>query len=201
MAMVMGNLSKGWKSKMASITESSFYPDKYALICVDVQNDFLPGGALAVPHGDEVITPLLDAAVDARIVISTRDWHPADHCSFKEHGGIWPVHCVQDTKGAKLDPQIDAIADYVVNKGTDTEKESYSGWSDIVAGILDANDIKLIKIGGLATDYCVLATVRDALAAGYKVEVLKDACRGVNVNPTDSEMALTEMALLGAEII
>jgi nicotinamidase/pyrazinamidase len=146
------------------------------LLVVDVQRDFLPGGALAVPEGFEVLAPILDEA--ARLegtVIATRDWHPPDHCSFAVNGGPWPVHCVAGTDGARLHTDVDRIADLVVSKGMTRDEEAYSGFDGTqLDAILRGIGAKRIVVCGLALDYCVRATCLDAVAAlpGAQVELL-----------------------------
>lgn len=175
-----------------------------ALIAVDVQNDFLPGGSLAVPQGDAVI-PALNrylAAFAARAlpVFATRDWHPPNHCSFKAQGGIWPPHCVAGTSGAEFAPGLALPQTSVVISKADTAAaDSYSGFggTDLAARLRACGATRLL-IGGLATDYCVLNTVRDAIAAQFDVLLLVDAVRAVGVKPGDGERALAEMQRLGA---
>ena len=183
-----------------------------ALLVVDVQNCFLPGGSLGVPGGDAVISPLNAAiAVFTRRelpVFFSRDWHPADHCSFREQGGPWPVHCVQDTDGASFAPSLQRPeGSTIVSKATVRGKDEYSamGAKDAEGNTLDKVlrkiGAKRIFAGGLATDYCVLNTVRDALGLGYEVYVLVDAIRAVDVNPGDGERAVKEMGGRGATMI
>ncbi len=178
-----------------------------ALIAVDVQNDFLPGGSLAVPDGDAVI-PALNrylAALAARAlpVFATRDWHPPNHCSFKAQGGIWPPHCVAATRGAEFAPGL-ALPQtaVIISKAATPETDAYSGFggTDLAARLHAAGATRLL-IGGLATDYCVLNTVRDALAAGFDVLLLEDAIRAVDVKAGDGERAFAEMRRLGARPI
>lgn len=174
---------------------------KTALIIVDVQHDFLPGGALGVAKGDQVIPALEAAAKRADLVVATRDWHPADHMSFKENGGIWPAHCVQGTEGAEIHPRIKAIADRTISKGENPAVEQYSGIQGThLADMLRAEGYTKLLIGGLATDYCVKATVLDALKEGFAVEVLADGSRAVNVSEGDETAAYVEMATAGATI-
>ena len=176
-----------------------------ALIVVDVQNDFLPGGSLAVPHGDEVV-PVLNRylaafAAHALPIYATRDWHPVNHCSFKAQGGPWPPHCVAESRGAQFASNMKLPADtIVVSKATTMEKDAYSGFegTDLDAR-LRARMIERLFVGGLATDYCVLNTVRDARRLGYEVNLLTDAIRAVNVNPDDGNRAEEEMRRLGAK--
>ena len=172
-----------------------------ALLAVDVQGDFLPGGSLAVPDGDAVVAPLLAAAERAGMVVATRDWHPAGHVSFAERGGPWPVHCVAGTAGGALHPDVDRVADLVVSKGTDTEVDAYSGFDRTpLAAVLRAAGITRVLVGSLATDYCVRATALDALREGFEVVVLRDAVRAVDVQPGDGDRALEEMRAAGAQI-
>jgi nicotinamidase/pyrazinamidase len=175
-----------------------------ALIVVDVQNDFLPGGSLAVPDGDAVV-PLLNRylaefSVRELPVYATRDWHPANHCSFKAQGGPWPPHCVAESPGAQFAALLRfPSGTLVISKATQPDKDAYSGFegTDLDAS-LRARKIKRLFIGGLATDYCVLNTVRDARSLGHEVYLLTDAIRAVNINPHDGPKAEAEMQRLGA---
>jgi nicotinamidase/pyrazinamidase len=168
-----------------------------ALLIIDFQNDFCPGGALAVEHGDE-IAPRVNELIDSGrfdLVIATRDWHPADHASFAEQGGPWPPHCVQGTPGAELHPSLDrSKIDHVVDVGSGQTDEGYSGFekSDL-AEILRRHSIDAVTVVGLATDYCVRATALDALREGFAVTVDRGGVRGIDVNPGDSERALEEI--------
>lgn len=175
-----------------------------ALLVVDVQNDFLPGGSLAVPGGDEAI-PVLNhylATFEAHKlpVFATRDWHPPDHCSFHAQGGPWPVHCVAGTQGAEFAPDLQwPSSTSVISKATSSEQDAYSGFEGTsLDNQLRRAGVKRLFVGGLATDYCVLNTVKDALALGYQVVHLVDATRAVNVHPQNGHRALEEMAHLGA---
>jgi nicotinamidase/pyrazinamidase len=175
-----------------------------ALIVVDIQNDFLPGGNLAVPQGDEIIPAFhlyLEAAKSKNLpVFASRDWHPQKHCSFKAQGGLWPSHCVADSEGARFPPGLSLpFSAVIISKGTEIDHDAYSGFegTDLDEKLRSANITRLF-IGGLATDYCVLNTVRDALKLGYKVFLLKDAIRAVNVQPEDGRKAEEEMTRLGA---
>ncbi len=175
-----------------------------ALVVVDVQVDFLPGGSLAVPHGDEVV-PVLNrwlAAAAARglPVFATRDWHPPDHCSFRAQGGPWPPHCVAGSAGAAFAPGLRLPPGAtVVSKATGPDRDAYSGFegTDLDARLRAAGARRLL-VGGLATDYCVLATVRDARRLGLEVLLLADAVRAVEVRPGDGARALEEMRRAGA---
>jgi nicotinamidase/pyrazinamidase len=178
-----------------------------ALIVVDVQRDFLPGGSLAVPQGDAVV-PVLNGYLDlfqahGLPIFATRDWHPSNHCSFRVRGGPWPAHCVAGSYGAefalglKLPPSVT-----VISKATDAKQDAYSGFQNTeLDQKLAAAGIHRLFVGGLATDHCVLNTVKDALALGYRVLLLEDAVRAVNVRPEDGGNAVAEMVHLGAKPI
>ncbi|HEY8537553.1 MAG TPA: nicotinamidase [Steroidobacteraceae bacterium] len=178
-----------------------------ALIVVDVQRDFLPGGALGVPGGDEVVGPLngyiAAFAANNLPIFFTRDWHPPNHCSFKERGGPWPPHCVQDTPGASWAEGLNVpVNARIVSKGFDAEAEAYSGFQGTsLAEELRTLGINRVFVGGLATDYCVRATVLDARSHGFEVVVLEDAIRGVNVKAGDDRRALDDMSRAGATIM
>lgn len=175
-----------------------------ALLIVDFQNDFTPGGALAVPDGDAIADQLnaLAASDDYELVVATRDWHPPDHGSFAERGGPWPPHCVQDTGGAELHPALDRErVDVVVDKGQDPDTEGYSGFEGTyLADLLHERGIGELTIAGLATDYCVKNTALDALRNGFQVTVDSTAVRGVEVQPGDSERALAEVRAAGGAV-
>lgn len=172
-----------------------------ALIAVDVQHDFLPSGALGVPGGDAVVEPLVRAARAAGLVVKTGDAHTADHCSFTEQGGIWPVHCVAGTHGAELHPAIAALDGPRVEKATTQGADAYSGFDGTgLAELLRDAGVTHVLVGGLATDYCVKATVLDALAAGFATTVLADAVAAVDVEEGDGRRALDEMVAAGAKI-
>ena len=175
-----------------------------ALIVVDVQNDFLPGGSLAVPSGDEVI-PVLNRYLAAfeleeLPIFATRDWHPLNHCSFHAQGGPWPVHCVMQTRGAQFPASLRLPSSAVViSKPSSPDRETYSGFDDTdLENHLRAASVERLFVGGLATDYCVFNTVKGGLQRGFKVVLLKDAIRAVNVNPDDGPKAQQEMLRLGA---
>jgi nicotinamidase/pyrazinamidase len=173
-----------------------------ALVVVDVQRDFTPGGALGVEGGDEIIGRINElAASDAfDVVVATRDWHPADHGSFAEQGGRWPRHCVQGTPGAELHPALDRAAiDAVVDKGQDPGTEGYSGFEATgLAELLREEGVTAVTVVGIATDHCVRATALDALKEGFTVAVDASAVRGVD--PAASEAALEELRALGAVV-
>ncbi len=178
-----------------------------ALIIVDVQNDFCPGGALAVTDGDQVVPVLNEYAtrfVDAGApVIATRDWHPANHMSFTEQGGIWPIHCVQHTDGADFhtDLQLPEVTT-IVSKAQTPESEAYSGFQGTeLANYLRRLGVDTVYVGGLATDYCVKSTVLDALANGFETYFLADASKGVEVNPGDVATAEAAMSEAGAKTL
>jgi nicotinamidase/pyrazinamidase len=175
-----------------------------ALLVVDFQNDFTPGGALAVPGGDAIAERVNELAADPRfeLVIATRDWHPPDHGSFAERGGPWPVHCVQGTEGAELHPSLDRTRiDVVLDKGQDPDTEGYSGFEATgLEELLRERGVDRITVVGLATDYCVKNTVLDALRARFEVTVDGQGVRGVEVEEGDSERALAEMREAGATV-
>lgn len=196
----------------------------HALLLIDIQNDFLPGGALAVPGGDEII-PLVNALIPQfEMIVATQDWHPPDHGSFAvNHPGkkvfemtdlyglpqvLWPVHCVQDTGGALFAPGLDTrrIA-RVFPKGTDARIDSYSGFFDNghrgdtgLAGWLKKQRVTELTLCGLATDYCVKFTALDALECGFEVNLHLPACRGVDLQGGDCKRAIAEMRERGAVI-
>jgi nicotinamidase/pyrazinamidase len=179
---------------------------KRALIVVDVQNDFCPGGALAVERGDEVVAPLnrlirefLDRGDP---VYKSRDWHPPVTKHFTEHGGTWPVHCVQNTRGAEFhadlheDPRIQ-----IVSKGLGDE-DNYSAFDGTdLARQLRERGVAEVWVGGLATDYCVKQTVLDALREGFRAVAVEDAMRAVNLRPGDDARAVEEMRAAGAAVV
>lgn len=175
-----------------------------ALLISDIQNDFLPGGSLAVQEGDQII-PVLNGYIDQFInrqlpVFATRDWHPSNHCSFIQQGGPWPEHCIAGSKGAEFASDLRfPVSAYIISKGTAVEQEGYSSFSNrTFKEQLDNAGVRRLFIGGLATDYCVLNTVRDALNYHYKVLLLTDAIRAVNVRRQDGENAINEMIQKGA---
>jgi len=175
-----------------------------ALIVIDFQNDFTPGGALAVPQGDEIAARINELAESGHfdLVLATRDWHPSDHGSFKEQGGPWPVHCVQETAGAELHAALDrSRIDVIVDKGQDPKTEGYSGFEGTeLAKLLRGRGVDEVTVVGLATDYCVKNTALDALREGLRVTVDSSAVRGVNVEPGDDERALDELRAAGASV-
>jgi nicotinamidase-related amidase len=181
--------------------------DGDALILVDVQNDFLPGGALAVPHGDEVV-PALNLYIDLFLtkglpIIATRDWHPVNHCSFRAQGGPWPPHCIANSPGAGFAAGLRLPAEFItISKAAAPDEDAYSGFGGTeLEAILRSHGARRVFVGGLATDYCVLNTVKDALENRYQVYVLSDAIRAVNVQPDDGRKAEQEMIAKGAIMI
>lgn len=178
-----------------------------ALIVVDVQNDFCPGGALAVKGGDQVVPvfnrylELFDRA--GAPVYATRDWHPANHCSFKTQGGPWPPHCVQGTAGAEFHPDLKiphhAI---VISKARRPQDDPYSEFVGTNLELdLKRRRVRRVLVGGLATDYCVRATTLDACRLGFETYLLTDAIRGIDVKPGDSEKAIEAMKKAGAQLV
>jgi len=181
--------------------------NRKALIVVDVQNDFCPGGSLAVAHGDEVVPPLNKLVGEfldrGEPVYKTRDWHPARTKHFAAYGGVWPVHCVQNTPGAEFhanlldDPRIN-----IISKGIDDRADGYSGFDGTNLGeLLREEGVAEIWVGGLATDYCVKETVLDGVRQGFKVKALADSMRAVNINSDDGAKAIDQMRAAGAEIV
>jgi len=185
---------------------------KDALILVDVQNDFCPGGALAVKKGDEVV-PVLNRYIDKFItaglpVFATRDWHPLKTSHFKAYGGTWPVHCVQQTRGAEFHPGLNLSKEItVVSTGMAADEDGYSGFQgrddagNSLATLLRDRGVDRIFVGGLATDYCVKHTVLDGIRQGFRAVLISDGVRAVNLNPKDSEQAVQEMTAAGATIV
>ena len=173
-----------------------------ALVVVDVQHDFLPGGALGVAEGERIFAPIDELAPRFARVYATRDWHPADHSSFVQHGGPWPVHCVAGSHGAAFDERLalDDV-DVVIDKGADRQTDGYSGFAATsLHADLRAHGVRRVFVCGLATDYCVKATALDAKAAGFDVVVLQDAAAAVNVNPGDEDRALDELRRNGVAV-
>lgn len=166
-----------------------------ALIVVDVQNDFCPGGALPVPEGDAIIPTVNQLLTYPWRRVATRDWHPPRHCSFREQGGPWPPHCIQNTAGAAFHKLLNVSRiERVFSKATDEQREAYSAFQDTeIADWLRGEGVGRVFVVGLATDYCVKQTALDAQAAQFEVLVLQDATRAVNVNEKDGERALEEL--------
>ena len=186
------------KSKLISLNRGDI------LLIIDLQNDFLPGGTLAVSLGDQVVSAMnryIELFQRQQLpIVATRDWHPADHCSFKAQGGPWPEHCVAGTEGAEFsaDLQLPETAE-IVSKGFNNKAPGYSGFEDTGLGtLLIRLDARRLFIGGLATDYCVLNTVLDARARHYPVFLLKDAIRAVDVSPHNGHNAIDTMTQEGA---
>jgi nicotinamidase/pyrazinamidase len=183
-----------------------------ALLITDFQNDFTPGGALAVEGGDEIGEPINRLADRFELVVATRDWHPEDHGSFvgvevdvdewegTDPPGIWPVHCVAGTEGARLHSSLDqSKVDLVLDKGQSPNSQGYSSFHGSgLAEALRESGVVRVYVTGLTTDYCVKNTVLDALREGFEVTVVVDAIRAVNVNPGDGDRALEEMKAAGA---
>ncbi|MBN1868972.1 MAG: bifunctional nicotinamidase/pyrazinamidase [Candidatus Omnitrophica bacterium] len=185
-------------------------PAKKALIIVDVQNDFCPSGALAVTDGDAVV-PVLNKYIEIFTkndwpIIATRDWHPSKTKHFKTFGGLWPEHCVENTQGAAFHPALQLPPSaIIISKGIDPEKDGYSAFEAVnqqgqdLLTILKRMGIKELYIGGLATDYCVKETTLEALGK-FKVILLEDGIKGVNLKADDSTRAIKEMVAGGAQI-
>jgi len=183
---------------------------KDALLIIDVQNDFCPGGALAVREGDRVV-PVLNRYIEkfraAQLpILATRDWHPEKTRHFKAYGGNWPMHCVQGSHGAEFHPNLALPADAVViSAGMGADEEGYSGFDGVNAqgerliDVLQELGVRRLFVGGLATDYCVKHTVLDALKEGFHVVLIEDAVRGVNLQPEDAARAIQEMTQAGAQ--
>ena len=174
-----------------------------ALIIVDPQVDFFPGGALAVPDGDAILPPV-NRAIEAfaergLLVVVTRDWHPVDHCSFATQRGPWPPHCVRGTSGAELHPDLALPPMFtMIHKASGPDRESYSDFDGTGLGdFLRARGVRRIFVGGLALDYCVRATCLDGVDAGFQVVLLTDATRAVNVHGDDGDRALAELVGVG----
>ena len=181
---------------------------KKALLIVDVQNDFCPGGALPVTNGDRVVKPLNTMINHARtndwLIGVSRDWHPGNHCSFKTQGGLWPPHCIQNTSGAEFHPGLNmGEGILIISKGDDPEKEQYSAFDGHTKSgrslekVLQTMKVEELYIGGLATDYCVKATALHAQQKGFKTFLLFDACRAVDVNADDGLHAVLCMSKVG----
>ena len=181
-----------------------------ALLIVDVQNDFCPGGTLPVPGGDEVV-PLLNRYIElfrtaGLPVFASRDWHPAETSHFKAYGGTWPAHCVQGSEGARFHPDLMLPTEAVIlSKGMNPAQDDYSAFQGVndqgapLPKIIESMGITRLYVGGLATDYCVRASVLEGIEHGLAVTLLKDAVRGVDLTPGDSERAMAEMVAAGAE--
>ncbi len=182
-----------------------------ALLIIDVQNDFCPGGALAVPEGDRVV-PVINRCIEVfsaqrRPVIASRDWHPEKTSHFSQFGGAWPPHCVQGTEGAKFHPAIQLPARaIIVSKGMEHDRDDYSAFNATdptgtgLGQLLDDLEVEHLYVAGLATDYCVRESVLEALRLGFGVTVIGDAVRGVDLSPGDSDRAMDEMVMAGAVV-
>ena len=197
---------------------------KKALLIIDIQNDFLPGGALAVPDGDQTIDVANRRMAQYDLVVATQDWHPAGHGSFaSQHGRaigdqidlngipqiLWPDHCIQGTRGAEFAAELNVGGiDEIVQKGTDPAIDSYSGFFDNghkkdtgLHALLQNNGVTAVDIVGLATDYCVRFSAIDAIDLGYVTRIITDGVRGVDLTPGDVDQALSELQSKGAELV
>ena len=179
-----------------------------ALVLVDIQNDFCPGGALAVRDGDRIIGPVNRLMAQFDMIVDCRDWHPANHRSFRSQGGPWPPHAVAGTLGAELHPNLDpSRITHHVHKADTPDRDSYSEFDGhdqhgrTLDDVLKSHHVHTLYLVGLATDYCVRATALDGLSRGYTVCVITDAVGAVNIDPGDGDRALTEMASRGAQLI
>lgn len=181
-----------------------------AILIVDAQNDFFPGGSLGVPGGDKIIPVLNEMIKEAKQknlpIIASRDWHPIDHCSFKEFGGPWPVHCVQNTEGAAFHVEVDIPEDaFIINKAVDKHHESYSAFEGhtpkgrSLTELLNDLGITRVWIGGLALDYCVKASVLDGTKENFDIKVVMDATRAIDTEL--QHLVLDEISQAGAELI
>lgn len=177
--------------------------ERDALLVVDPQNDFCPGGSLPVPEGDAIFDVVNRVIPRFRHILATLDWHPPDHRYFQAFGGPWPYHCLQGSKGAEFHPKLNAAAiQEAVKTGTDPEMDGYSGFAGTdLAGRLRRRGVSRVFVCGLATDYCVKATAIEAIENGFESYVLTDGIRPVEVQPGDGERALEEMRAAGAHLI
>ncbi len=182
-----------------------------ALVLVDVQNDFCPGGALPVPEGDQIIFScnryLEEFQKAGHLIILSRDWHPRQTRHFKTHGGVWPAHCVRDTQGAGFPPGLLGPSQAIIVSKGEGDEDGYSAFQGGDARglrlerILKDHQVDEIYVGGLATDYCVKATCLDGVRLGFRVFLLKDAVRGGNIKPGDSAQAISDMEAAGVKIL
>jgi len=184
----------------------------HALLIIDVQNDFCPGGALAVPGGDEVV-PVINRVIrmfidHGRPIFASRDWHPVMTRHFQGYGGVWPPHCIQGTKGAEFHPGLELPeGTVVISKGMDPEKDAYSAFDGVskdgegLLTLIKRMGIRVLWVCGLATDYCVKNTVLDALSHGIGVILIPEGMRSVDLHPGDGERAIQEMVSRGAKIL
>jgi len=175
-----------------------------ALIVVDVQNDFCPGGALAVPGGDEVV-PVINTWIDAArqggaVIVASRDWHPADHVSFENQGGPWPPHCIGETSGAAFRPDLALpVQTWIVSKGKTADADDYSAFDRTgLSRRLKAEGVVRVWVGGLALDVCVRRTVLDAIDEGFETHLVVEACRAIETEPGDGDAAIDEIKTAGA---
>ena len=181
---------------------------KKALIIVDLQRDFMPGGSLAVDGGDQLERGISNWITlnQPNLIVATQDWHPADHCSFKTNGGAWPVHCVENSIGAMIKATF--FFDAIIQKGTDKDVDSYSAFWDNerkketpLKNYLNVKGVTDVYVCGLALNFCVAYTALDSIDAGFKTTVIKNLCRGIDINPGDIDKSIAEMKNAGVVII
>ncbi len=177
--------------------------DYDVLFIADPQVDFMPGGALPVPEGDRIFTPLNRLIPRFRLVIASQDWHPGDHISFADQGGPWPPHCVQLTPGAELDPRLDqSNLGMIVRKGYVRSQEQYSAFDKFdLAGMLKGRGTERLYVGGVATEYCVHDSAVGAIDGGLEVFILRDCVGPIEVEKGDEERALADLEKRGGKII
>jgi len=178
-----------------------------ALLVIDAQNDFMPGGSLAVKEGDLIVPGINKISPLFEIVVFTKDWHLPSNCGLEKNGGIWPDHCIQNTTGAELHKDLFVPAHSNIFKKGDQVKHPYSPFEEEddspsrLADFFKDKGVDTLYVCGLATDYCVKFGVVDAIKEGFEVYLLEDLCRGVNLKPDDSDMAMRQMRAVGAKII
>lgn len=195
------------QNNFSKLYDNTFLNQNDALIVIDVQNDFLPGGSLAVSDGHAII-PIINDAIkifesNKLPIFFSRDWHPSNHCSFRTNNGIWPNHCMQNTWGAEFAPSLYVpTSAHIISKAIHSDKDSYSAFDETTLhAILQSKQVKRVIVAGLATDYCVLRTVCDAAKLGYEIVILKNGIKAVKIKPEDEDHAFIEMKKVGAMFI